>query len=511
MAIYHLTAKVVSRARGQSVVAAVAYRFGAVLRDERYGITHNYARRPGVDHAEIMAPPGAPAWVYDRASLWNRVEAGERRKDAQLARALEIGLPVELPHSANVALVRDYVAQEFVAKGMIADFCIRRAEPNNPHAHILLTLREATASGFGLKARQWNRKANLLDWRAAWAERANAHLARAGHAVRIDHRTLEAQQIELAPERKTGVGPGRLGERTLPSHLQERIAERQRIAQENGETIHEDPAVALRALTRQQPSFTHRDLVQFLRSRTGGAAQLDTVVAAILKSSELVALAADEGGEARFTSRDLIEAEKSLMRRTAAMVTRRGHALPASLQAPASPQQVLTEEQRRAFDYLVGVGDIKALAVVAGSAKSALLAAARGIWEAQGFRVTGTALRRASAEDLHASSGVPSKALASREQEWKEGGDTLTPNDVVVVDGSEMLDLKQLEWVLAVADKARAKIVLLGDSQQLQAMGPLSPLHSVIAAAGPREPPRPPEPAGSTATVAGTSAAEPRG
>jgi len=487
VAIYHLTAKVVSRARGQSVVAAVAYRFGAVLRDERYGITHNYARRHGIVHSEIMAPPGAPAWVHDRASLWNRVEAGERRKDAQLARALEIGLPVELSHSASIALVRDYVAQEFVAKGMIADFCIRRAEPSNPHAHILLTLREATPSGFGLKARQWNRKANLLDWRAAWAERANAHLARAGHAVRIDHRTLEAQQIELAPERKTGVGQGRLGEPTLPGHLQERVAEQQRIAQENGETILEDPTVALRALTRQRPSFTHRDLVQFLRSRTGGAAQLDTALAAILKSNELVALAADEGAEARFTSRDLVEAEKSLLRRAAAMATRRGHGPPLGPHTPASPQAGLTEAQRREFDYVVGVGDIKALAVAAGSAKSALLAAAREVWEAQGLRVIGAAFRGAAAENLRASSGIASKALASREQEWKEGGDPLTLNDVVVVDGSEMLELKQLEWVLAVADKARAKVVLVGDAQQLQAMGLLSPLRSVIAAAGSAE------------------------
>src|ERR1700722_1557880 len=197
LAIYHLTAKVISRARGQSVTAAAAYRSGSALRDERYGLTYNYSRNRKPAHSEIMSPAGAPAWVHDREALWNRVEAAERRKDSQLARAIDISLPAELSAAENVALLRDYIAQEFVSKGMIADFCIRHSDPGNPHAHILLTLRKPTPSGFGPKARHWNRKSSLFEWRQAWAERANQHLARAGHSVRIDHRTLEAQQSEL--------------------------------------------------------------------------------------------------------------------------------------------------------------------------------------------------------------------------------------------------------------------------------------------------------------------------
>src|SRR6202521_4144261 len=99
LAIYHLTAKVISRARGQSIIAAAAYRSGSALRDERYGLTHNYTRNRKAAHSEIMSPAGAPVWVHDRETLWNRVEAGERRKDSQLARAIEIGLPVELSHA----------------------------------------------------------------------------------------------------------------------------------------------------------------------------------------------------------------------------------------------------------------------------------------------------------------------------------------------------------------------------------------------------------------------------
>jgi Ti-type conjugative transfer relaxase TraA len=449
------------------------------LRDERYGLRHDYTRNRKAAHAEIMSPAGAPAWVHDRETLWNRVEAGERRKDSQLARAIEIGLPVELSHAENVALVRDYIAQEFVSKGMIADFCIRRNDPNNPLAHILLTLREATPSGFGPKMRHWNRKSNLLEWRLAWAERANQHLARAGHTVRIDHRTLEAQQSELTPGRKIGVLRGRQGEQTLPGHLKERFAERQRIAQENGAMILEDPTVALRALSRQRPTFTRQELVQFLESRTGDPAQLDAALAAIMASGELVALTPD-GANSRFTSRDMLDAEKSLMKRVAAMAMRRGHGAPPQPQSPKLPPHSLTEEQRRAFEYVAGEGDIKALTAMAGDAKSALLAAVGEAWELQGLRVIGVALSRIAAESLHASSGIPSQTLESLELEWQEGRNPLTLNHVVVVDGAEMIGLKQLERILAVVDKARGKVVLVGDSRQLEAMGSMSPLRSIL-------------------------------
>jgi Ti-type conjugative transfer relaxase TraA len=484
LAIYHLTAKVISRARGQSVTAVAAYRSGSALRDERYGLTHNYTRHRRVEHAEIMSPGGAPAWVQDRETLWNRVEAGERRKDSQLARAIELSLPVELSIAQSVALLRDYIAQEFVSKGMVADFCVRRKTPENPHAHILLTLREATPTGFGPKVRQWNRKTNLLEWRSAWAERANQHLARAGHAVRIDHRTLEAQQIELAPGRNMGVGRGRQGEQTLPGHMQERVAEQHRIAFDNGGMIIGDPSVALRALCRQRQTFTREELVRFLEPRCGDRAQLDAALAAVMASAELAALPAAAGEPSRFTSRDMLEAEKSLMRRAAAMQGRRGHGV--ALPSPASglPPDSLTERQRSALDYLAAEGDIKALAVTDESGTGALLAAARELWESGGLRVIGLALSRSAAEHLQACSGIPSLTLASQEEEWRAGRDPCSANHVIVVEGAEMIGLKQLERLLAVVDQARGKAVLLGESRQLEAMGSLSALRGILDKVG---------------------------
>jgi ATP-dependent exoDNAse (exonuclease V) alpha subunit len=212
LAIYHFTVSVISRARGQRIVALAAARAGAKLHDEYYGVLHNHQRREGVEFAEIIAPSGSPSWVFDREELWNRVEVAERRRDSQLARAIEVSLPVELDLEQCAGLLREFVHAEFVSKRMVADMSIHRTKLGNPNAHVLLTLREAGTAGFGPKMRQWNRKSNLMGWRAAWANCANLHLARAGHQVRIDHRTLDEQQIVLTPARRTGIGkrPARL-------------------------------------------------------------------------------------------------------------------------------------------------------------------------------------------------------------------------------------------------------------------------------------------------------------
>lgn len=161
---------------------------------------HDYTRKSDIQHSEIMAPVGAPDWMQDRAALWNAVEAVERRKDAQLAREVQLALPRELDADRQIALLRGFVRDEFVARGMVADFSLhdhvgsdRQAQP---HAHVMLAMRSVDETGFGLKVRDWNSDELLVHWREQWAHQANAQLADAGEEVRIDHRTLAAQRAE---------------------------------------------------------------------------------------------------------------------------------------------------------------------------------------------------------------------------------------------------------------------------------------------------------------------------
>ena len=196
MAIYHINASIVKRSAGHSAVAAAAYRAGEKLADERTGEVHDYSRRRGVNAAEILAPPDAPAWALNRETLWNRVETAERRSDSQVAREIRVAIPTELSRDAGRDLVRDYVKREFVDHGMVADVAWHDEDGPNPHSHILMTMRQIDHEDFGPKVKAWNDKKTLVGWREAWADCANRALEAHGSPERIDHRTLEAQRID---------------------------------------------------------------------------------------------------------------------------------------------------------------------------------------------------------------------------------------------------------------------------------------------------------------------------
>lgn len=196
MAIYHLSAQVIKRSNGHSAVAASAYRAGEKLIDERTGEIHDYTKKEQVGYSEILVPENVGAWAHDRQSLWNATELAEKRKDAQLAREINIAIPVELTAEQGRELVRDYAKENFVDKGMIADICIHGEGTQNPHAHIMLTMREATENGLGKKNRDWNDKNNIELWRESWAHNCNKSFQREGLNISIDHRSYERQGID---------------------------------------------------------------------------------------------------------------------------------------------------------------------------------------------------------------------------------------------------------------------------------------------------------------------------
>ena len=261
MAIYHCSVKVISRASGRSAVAAAAYRSGERLTDERLGKWHDYTRKSDIEHREIMAPDRTPDWMLDRSRLWNGVEAAEKRKDAQLAREVEISLPRELGAEDRRALVEGYVREHFVSQGMIADVSLHRGHSadgqEQPHAHVMLTMRDLTGEGFGKKNRDWNASERLEGWRAAWADHANRALERAGHDERIDHRSLKDQR-EAARERGDAEREEDLGREPLGKVPLSAVAmERKGIITERGD---EQRGVQARNRERRELTQQLRDL-----------------------------------------------------------------------------------------------------------------------------------------------------------------------------------------------------------------------------------------------------------
>ena len=227
IAIFHCPVKIIQRSKGRSAVAAAAYRSGEKLTNEWDGEIHDYTHKGCIVHREIMLPSHAPPEFSDRSTLWNSVERIEKSSDAQLAREIEVALPVELSRAEQLDLIRAYVQDNFVTAGMCADFAIHDKGTGNPHAHIMLTMRPLKADGtWGAKCRKvydldehgkripngkggwkshredttdWNNRGNAEKWRAAWAVCVNQALEEAGRPERVDHRSYKRQGIEKIP------------------------------------------------------------------------------------------------------------------------------------------------------------------------------------------------------------------------------------------------------------------------------------------------------------------------
>lgn len=280
MAIYHMTAKVMKRSEGKNAVHAAAYRSGGALRDERSGQTFDYSRRKGVEHSEILAPDGAPDWVFDRAELWNRVEASEKRKDAQIAREVEFALPRELSAAQCVELACAFVREEFVSRGMVADISIHRTTAgdggDHPHCHVMLTMRHLGSDGFGQKTREWNDHERYNLTRERWAKTANDALDAIGSVSRIDHRSYAEQGIAKEPEPYLGIA---LKVRDLTLGIREKFNQWVAVRHRNRARDY------VAALEAQEPNAIEERMGAFL-SRTARSLGLDRLYAALVPERE---------------------------------------------------------------------------------------------------------------------------------------------------------------------------------------------------------------------------------
>jgi len=480
MAIYHFSVKVISRANGSSALASAAYRSASRLHDARLDRAHDFSNKAGVVHSEVMLPDGAPEDWRDREKLWNAVETIEKRKDAQLAREVEFAIPREMSEAQGIDLARNFVAEHFVAHGMVADLNVHwDRSPDGlpkPHAHVMLTMREIVGpdgdEGFGAKVRDWNRTELVERWREAWAAHVNVRLAELDIDASVDHRSLEAQGIDLEPQNKLGPAASRMTSHRLEL---ERIAEHQEIARRNGEKIIANPNLALDGITHGQSTFTRRDLAIFVHRHSDGKDQYDRVIAAVQASPTLVLLGKDGRGEDRFTSRAMLETEQRLDDAAGRLSQHHEHkvsaaALERALSTAATRGLQLGKDQRAALEHIVSKSDLALVTGYAGTGKSAMLGVARDAWEQSGQKVHGLALSGIAAENLETGSGIPSRTIAALEHQWSQDRDLLTARDIVVIDEAGMVGTRQLERILSVAKRAQAKVVLVGDPQQLQAI-----------------------------------------
>lgn len=272
MAIYHLHAKIIQRSKGKNIIAAAAYRRATQLYDEKENREWDYTSKQDVIHSEIAIPDNSPSWVAELMNLhkaepskaaellWNRVEASEKRIDSQLAREIEFALPVELNQEQNILLAREFIRDQFVLRGMIADWSVHWDE-GNPHVHVLLTMRALQEEGFGKRVLEWNNRALLTEWRKQWAEYANFHLRMHQHDVKIDHRSYQQQGIDLIPSIHQGKAVTDMDRRGIATDI---MNEANEIRHENLDRIAANPNILLNKLSTQSDTFTGQQFGQEL-------------------------------------------------------------------------------------------------------------------------------------------------------------------------------------------------------------------------------------------------------
>ena len=259
MAIYHCSVKIIGRSSGRSAVGSSAYRAGERLENERDGITHDYTKKSGVVHSEIVVPEHAPEWAKDRQTLWNEVEKIEKSSKAQLAREFELALPAELGHEQQKKIVSEF-ASDLAKEGMIVDVAMHDKGDGNPHAHIMATLRQIDKDGTWkekqrkeyildqngnkqydpqkktykcktVKTTDWDKTETLEKWRENWSKVVNKHLEIAGHEQRIDHRSYKEQGIDLVPTIHEGAIARKIDGRE--NQISDRCEINRKIAKEN--------------------------------------------------------------------------------------------------------------------------------------------------------------------------------------------------------------------------------------------------------------------------------------
>jgi len=481
MACYHFNAKTLSKGTGASAGAKCQY----ITRTGRYAGDAEEVRHVEAGHM--------PAWALENPQMfWDLADTHER-KNGRLCKEIIFALPTELSDKENLELIRETVEMCTQGKRLPYTWAWHKGHDGNPHVHLMISERvmddiprepeklfkrynAAQPEKGGLqKTTDLMPKEWLLGCREQFAEIQNRALERAGHDVRVDHRSFADRGIALEPTihvglEKSALDFGPAGRRV--NRVKAREEQNEAIRERNAERLIKEPSQALKLLTSRRATFTERHINELAEERAIDAIEAKALADAIRLSNELVSVGEDASGERRFTSIEQLANERLLSESAGRMAGERAQVSSQAVDA-AIATRTLSDEQEQALRAVTEDGRrVAVIEGVAGAGKSYALGAIREAHEADGWRVVGGALSGRAAEGLQADSGIESKTLHSLQSSWRAGdeqkpwGEQLNAKTLLVIDEVGMVGTRQLSEVMARAERAGAKVILVGDREQ---------------------------------------------
>ncbi|TLU71168.1 AAA family ATPase [Lichenicoccus roseus] len=474
MAIQFARTRFISRATGGNAVRSAAYNQRTDIRDQRTGQNFYFRHREAPLHHEVLLPVGADAMFRDATTLWNAVEAAENRRNSQVALEMILALPanLEITEADRLELARTFVHEHFVSKGLAAQIDIHAphegdldSETANWHAHVLVTTRRIEGDRLAThKARDLNPEVRRYGGKSfvmgahgfgeAWRQHQDAFFRAHGYEARVDP-TVSHPTEHLGPVRM----------RRRDSELNERAAD----ADAANHTAARDPLQVLAALTRNNATFSERDLERYLAKHVKPPRERDIIKAAVLRHGEVLALHDRESGAVseRYTTRTVREQEHATLVLAVAVAGRRGTGVAPAIARATAGGTTLRADQRAAYDHAVAAGGLKLIEGRAGTGKSYTLSAIRVAHERDGYQVVGLGPTNAVALDLKASGFAEARTLHAALFRLKNGRERWSERTVVIVDEAAMVDTRILHELLSEVHKAGARLILAGDDRQL--------------------------------------------
>jgi len=457
--VFRLESKSISRGNSQSAVASISYRSGELLHDEKLGKSFDYSRKQGISHTEIILPTNADIKYQDRATLWNAVEKKETRINSELAREYLLTLPTEINNKQQIELVKSFAQKHLVDKGLAVDLCFHNLDRENPHCHLVSTTRSFNKNGeLDKKERFIKDRSFLIGIRKEWEKTLNLEFELSGIDKRVTADSLMKQGLDLKPLNSIATSKG---------NIKKQI---ESIKEENAKRLLKNPSQVATALTHTKATFTDKDLKGFLK-RYVAEDKIKDCYMAVFKNENTLLLSKEKR---EFTSSEYLLVETKLLNSVDKLNTE-DLSKKVSIESLKNTSEELTlfEEQKVALAYATKTdSNIKNIQGFAGAGKSNTLKAIADVYTKNGFTNRGLALSGVIADNLAKDCKISnSSTIASFLINYEKGNEKIDDKTVFYLDEASLVDTRSYQKILAVVEKHNAKIINVGDDNQLQAIG----------------------------------------